>query len=113
MRKKTGITEQNPELFCQCNQCLQILQCHAKYDKGGFSQAAEFSSLPLQACSVWPRNIERYSTANWGRGQNKRITKKKKKKGLREKHREAMEVLCTGSVSLSKRLLIKELSNAS
>lgn len=38
---------------------------------------------------------------------------KKKKKGLREKHREAMEVLCTGSVSLSKRLLIKELSNAS
>lgn len=45
--------------------------------------------------------------------RTKELPKKKKKKGLREKHREAMEVLCTGSVSLSKRLLIKELSNAS
>jgi len=66
--------------FVSVTNAYKKLRCHAKYNKGGFSQTALLSSLPLQACSVWPRNIERYSIVQWGRGQNKRIKKKKFKR---------------------------------
>lgn len=47
---------------------------HAK-GRGWSSKAALLIGLPLCTRSVWPRKIERHSIANWGRGQNKMITK--------------------------------------
>ena len=47
---------------------------HAK-GKGWSNKAALLIGLPLGTCSVWPRKIERHSTANWGRGQNNMIIK--------------------------------------
>lgn len=67
---------------------------HAKR-KGQFHKADLLISLPLCTWSVWPRKIERHSTANWGKGQNKMIIKKCKSFKIKIQYNQFCNPQCT------------------